>query len=562
MLDGILIGGYRSFRAAGGRISDLSRVNIFIGKNNSGKSNVLRFVKILVEQLKHRQKNEMPRKPDPLLDYYLAENTKRITVSIQIKKAGFTASAYNKIEEVFEGRWKEFFPEWAESFWLSYSVFQEMKATGESLQRLKDIILKKCSPEFTNRLTARLFNYTEGGAEKRATDIAESLHKIIDTLKIDTYSVEAFRRISETGQDSLCGAGLINDLRKLQSPSLAEYEAGKRRFATIVGFLRDILNEPEAKLEIPAEKDDIYVTIHGKVLPLDSLGTGIHELIILAAAVTLVDGSVFLIEEPEIHLHPELQKKFIRYIINNTKNQYFISSHSNAFFDEPGVNVYRCWLSDQGTKCLLASSAEEKHALLLDLGYRPSDILHANHVIWVEGPSDRIYINHWIKTKDPGLVEGLHYAIMFYGGRLLAHLSYDDPMVDEFICLSRLNRNASIVMDSDRYTAHQPINPTKRRIKDEFRTNSRLVWVTKGRTIENYLTEKLRNGAVASAHPKTKNTLRWGQFADLTRLRMGKSIDKVAVAQKVVEYKADLTVLDLESVIARLVAEIQHNNFG
>jgi hypothetical protein len=36
------------------------------------------------------------------------------------------------------------------------------------------------------------------------------------------------------------------------------------------------------------------------------LGTGIHELTILAAAVTLVDKAVFCIEEREIHLHPEL----------------------------------------------------------------------------------------------------------------------------------------------------------------------------------------------------------------------------------------------------------------
>ena len=44
---------------------------------------------------------------------------------------------------------------------------------------------------------------------------------------------------------------------------------------------------------------------------------------------------------------------------------------------------------------------------------------------------DRIYVNHWIKAKPSDLLEGLHYAIMFYGGRLLSHLCYDGPPSDD-----------------------------------------------------------------------------------------------------------------------------------
>ncbi len=559
MLDGIQIWGYRSFAAQNTRIADFSRVNVFLGKNNCGKSNILRFIQVIAEQLKPRRRDETPGKPDPLLDYCLSETTKRISVSLQFKRDGFTAAAFNKIVGAFEGSWERFFPELSKSLWLDYDVFPNMSPNSKSLSRLSTLILERCSPGDTNRLTSKLCNYTQGTPEQRAQDIAEKIHTIC-TLNFDAYRIDAFRRISEAGTNSLCGAGLIKELRKLQSPELGHYENGKKRFTTITDFMRAILNEPEARLEIPAEKDEIYVIIRGKVLPLDSLGTGIHELIILAAAVTIVDRTVFLIEEPEIHLHPELQKKFTQYILEKTNNQYFVSSHSNAFFDQPNVNVYRCWLSDQGTQCQLASCASDKHALLLDLGYRPSDILQANHVIWVEGPSDRIYLNHWLRAKNPYLVEGLHYAIMFYGGRLLAHLSYDDPMIEEFIRLSCLNRSASIIMDSDRTTAHKPLNETKRRIKHDFEANSCLVWVTSGRSIENYLTETLLNESVASVHPKAKKAMQWGRFADLTRLKKDISIDKVAVAHKVAEKQADLTVLDLDSSITNLVSEIQRNN--
>src|SRR4030042_2103425 len=44
-LDGIALAGYRSFGPKLQRIGPLSKVNLLIGANNSGKSNVLAFLK-------------------------------------------------------------------------------------------------------------------------------------------------------------------------------------------------------------------------------------------------------------------------------------------------------------------------------------------------------------------------------------------------------------------------------------------------------------------------------------------------------------------------------------
>ena len=557
-LDGIAISGFRSFGDQLGKINDFQKINIFIGKNNSGKSNILRFIKHVSEI-----KIQEPYKGfNQELDYSVDSKTRDIQFGFQIKIGpSATGKLYEKISSLFP-KWNDHFPEWNKSFWFIYSS-RNLNRTVEGqpfVKTLGEHILKVCPPEVTNMLTGKLCNYTQGSPEKRAHDIAVKLLQMTQ-IPFTAHLIDAFRQITHGDDDTgLSGKGLIKKLRTLQSPDLNTYKVNKEKFAKINEFVQELLGEPDAFLEIPAEQDDIYVSIKNKILPLHSLGTGIHELIILAASVTVYDNVVFCIEEPEIHLHPGLQKKFIKYIKDKTNNQYFITTHSNSFFDPEDVNIYHCRLVGRHTKCSLVTSHLQKSSILSDLGFKASDILQSNYVIWVEGPSDRTYLNHWLKSKNSNLIEGLHYSIMFYGGRLLSHLAFNDPEVTEFIQLCKLNRNASILIDSDKKTSHTWLNATKKRIIKDFSSNGALTWVTNGRTIENYIPEKTFNSAIAVVHPKTKKYIKWGRFNDLTKLRKDKTIDKVAVAKKVSSHAADFSILNLEKQINTLVRKIEKAN--
>ena len=72
-------------------------------------------------------------------------------------------------------------------------------------------------------------------------------------------------------------------------------------------------------------------------LPVAMLGSGVEMIVSLLFLETLASLSreniVVLIDEPELHLHPQLQEKFIQYLIEFSKtNQVFISTHSPYFF--------------------------------------------------------------------------------------------------------------------------------------------------------------------------------------------------------------------------------------
>ena len=228
-------------------------------------------------------------------------------------------------------------------------------------------------------------------------------------------------------------------------------------------------------------------------------------------------------------------------------------------------------LSDNSTVISQAKMKEDKYQICKDLGLKASDILQSNFIIWVEGPSDRIYLRHWIKHFDEYLIEGVHNVIMFYGGRLLSHLTVESEAIDDFIALRSLNQNAALIMDSDREAEGEEINETKKRIEREFNKGRGISWVTAGREIENYMDHAQLQSAVQSIYSSVYiKPSKGGQFDHALRFKRkgrdsGKatienSVDKVRVARAVCEHAPNLGVLDLGERVAALVEAIRAAN--
>lgn len=335
---------------------------------------------------------------------------------------------------------------------------------------------------------------------------------------------------------------------------------------------------------------------HKGLVSLSASGSGLKTIFLVLLNLLVIpdiepnrnlSDYVFAFEELENNLHPSLLRNLLGYIRKKTSPNpapstgasphFFLTTHSSVALDyfAGSENTQIVHVSHDGKsgRTQTIDQSQKLMSILWDLGTRPSDLLQANGIIWVEGPSDRIYINKWIELFTAGTFkEGRHYQCAFYGGGLLANLqaASDEDADAQLINLLKINPNAVVVSDSDRKSKSHPLKPRVRRIRDEFAkldAARSLHWILEAREIENYLSGELIKRIVDHSAAKLPDPEQFqsffrkeGETSYLERFLKRKTFDKsdlAALATSQMKIDDCLDRFDLGRSIQRIISIIE-----
>ncbi|MEZ5940074.1 MAG: AAA family ATPase [Planctomycetaceae bacterium] len=334
---------------------------------------------------------------------------------------------------------------------------------------------------------------------------------------------------------------------------------------------KDKKNDWELQLEEPNK---------GRIR-ISQMGSGFKTVLLVLANLLLAPkiGSkgeekplsdyVFAFEELENNLHPSAQRRLFRYIRKFAEQNgctFFITTHSNVVIDmfagDDLAQILHVEHDGTSSTVTIVDDHISQGRVLDDLDVRASDLLQANSIVWVEGPSDRIYFNAWMKLIDADLIEGVHYQCLTYAGSLNKHFSFEPELVDELIGALKVNRNAILIADSDRRNPQDKLKVETARLVEEVNKTG-LAWVTRGKEVENYIPLDVMKKICEQERLSGPNS----EFSDAIAYLRGKlnrnTTKKVDLAEKVVPHLTLANVrstLDLGERMDEVVAKIRKWN--
>ena len=501
--DSIYFSNYRCFgypeKPAG--FSSIKSINLIIGKNNSGKSHLLRLVEWMCagNVLQRECKNPDARKCNYKFQGVLDEET--------LKKFFSPSTSGGELGgEHWRDHGRYFIGQPVKYNIISGTSFEKLTFLNENFDPGVNLAGDK------RRCDARI---------KKLSSLAENTtYPLSGTLYRHLAAERDIRPEPESISLELSssGDGATNIIRKFLFTSDDKYPREVIK-DTLLQALNEICGNDMVFTEIYARKHDkegdyhdcweIYLGEREKgLVALSSSGSGLKTILLTLLNLLVIpiingrspDQYTFALEELENNMHPALLRKLLAYIEKFALSRnvsIFLTSHSATTLDffAGKEHAQLTHVKHDGKFAYTedASSYTSCREIINTLGARASDLLQSNGIIWVEGPSDRIIVNQWIKLfSDGAYEEGRHYQCVFYGGGLLSNLritstlNNGQALEDPFVNLLAINSNAFIICDSDRRSVGAELKKRVKRIREEASSLDIPVWILKAREIENY----------------------------------------------------------------------------
>ena len=240
-------------------------------------------------------------------------------------------------------------------------------------------------------------------------------------------NLEANEEIRFANEVSPNGAGLLNKLlygknQPIDSQEYKTYKKIREKFRetssdydfdvfTDISKIDKMNAQSVIKLQFLRNNDNNWIDA-------SDCGLGLRDLLVILYFAISSDYGVVLIEEPENHIHPEMQRKLLRFLSEETEKQYFISTHSNIFLNTTYADRIFFTTFENGE--IKVSDATKRTEILNELGYSVAENLVSDLIILVEGPTDTPIIEEYLKKF--GIDANYNIKTWALGGDIMAQL--------------------------------------------------------------------------------------------------------------------------------------------
>lgn len=421
---------------------NLSKINIFIGENNSGKSRFLRYLfktpfygmslenfKSLYALIKRTQYSRIS-----ILNAYREVKYDLKDFDELVNKIGQNSPFVDSLETFCEFVFDK----------IAFNVRVEDKYYFPVLRGIKD---------YKGIIYDKLIDFS---GSTRSIQNKDSIHHFISLLDLEPSGLNDFDIYREIivreyfadskglSDNILTGGKFYNEIKSM----LLGDESQRKVIEDFQKFLHEnfFFDYDNVQL-IPNEAHKVlFVKIGTVERAIYNWGDGIQQLIVILFFLFKYKDSqnkIFFIEEPEMYLHPGILRKFIEVINSDVfkNHQYFITTHSNKILDMSADNIsmsiFKFKKPNTHGSAVDNFTIEQCNygdiSLLNELGVRNSSVFLSNCSIWVEGITDRLYLKHYIelyikKFDKTKYRENIDYTFIEYGGGNLAHFNFDNKI--------------------------------------------------------------------------------------------------------------------------------------
>ena len=378
-------------------IRDIESALILVGQNNVGKTAVLSALCALGGQYEIQASDFNEKKQNVEIDVSLSISQEDLKLLHRLR----IVSSYRREEA------------WLRDFSKKLPSFRDGILTFSYIVNYNGRILWNDGYHKTNPVISEVFpkiyyldsqRDLEGLQEQLLSFMEDDL---LNQMRADTC---LFDRSKKCNHCFSC-IGLINkqtpeQLNAFEAEKLLEYKLYQLNLDSFSGKVNEYFHKNggssgKIRYELTCNTDRIFQVNawleskgHPDIEPVSILGKGMRSIYLLSLLEAYLEDDervpgMILMEDPEIFLHPSLQKKASEILYRlSRKSQVIFTTHSpNLLFQFNSKQIRQMILDESGYSVIRYPA--NLSVILDDLGFSASDLLNVSFVFIVEGKQDK-----------------------------------------------------------------------------------------------------------------------------------------------------------------------------